>query len=252
MGILVTDREGSGSEHDARKAKALAAKAGLEDAVGRAAGRLRSDAKTRKSAATREKIMAAATELMVEHNGTDFQMSEVSSRCNMSKGSLYYYFADKGALVQAIFDREVDDLVDRIESVVADAPSSVASIDGLARVLAESLRPRSPLALAVTRELVNSKHSVLPAVETRLARIINIFEAQIDRAKAEGLARPEVSSRLCAISITGAFIFAIFENPEEAALEESESFAHEIVTLMMRGMGTERAFELYGRAAAGE
>ena len=81
-----------------------AAKGGIETAAARGATRLRSGAKTRKSAATREKIMAAATELMVERGNTDFQMSEVSARCQMSKGALYYYFADKGALVQAIFD----------------------------------------------------------------------------------------------------------------------------------------------------
>ena len=37
-------------------------------------------AKTAKSAATREKIMAAATQLMVERGGTGFQIGEVSDR----------------------------------------------------------------------------------------------------------------------------------------------------------------------------
>lgn len=82
----------------------------------------RAEARTRKSAVTREKIMEAAAELMVERGGTDFQMMEVSSRCEMSKGSLYYYFADKGELVRAVMDRSVEALVDAVERVVADAP----------------------------------------------------------------------------------------------------------------------------------
>ena len=65
-----------------------AARTSLEETVTRQTTRLRSSTKTRKSAATRERIMAAATSLMVERGNTDFQMSEVSSRCKMSKGAL--------------------------------------------------------------------------------------------------------------------------------------------------------------------
>ena len=239
MGILNDGRVAADIEKGVQRVRA--AKADLA-----AAGKLRSDTKTRKSTATREKIMLAATELMVEHNGTDFQMSEVSARCRMSKGSLYYYFSDKEALVEAIFDREVDELISQIETVVANAPSAVASITGIATVLSTSLRPRSPLALAVTRELLNSKQPVLPSVETRLARIISIFEAQIDRAKAEGLARPEVNSRLGAISITGAFTFAIFENLPDEKLQDSEEFSRELIQLMISGVGTTKGRAEFG------
>ena len=93
-------------------------------------------AKTSKSAATRERIMEAATDLMVERGGTGFQIGEVSERCGMSKGALYYYFADKGALVQAIFDRSMEGLVSDVETVVAQAPSARASILGLVEAVA--------------------------------------------------------------------------------------------------------------------
>lgn len=218
-------------------------RAAREGVAHAAQDRLRAETKTRKSAATREKIMAAATELMAEHNGTDFQMSEVSARCHMSKGSLYYYFADKDTLVEAIFDREVDELVGNIESVVANAPSSLASIRGLADVLASSMLPQSPLALAVTRELLGSKKAVLPSVESRLTRIIGIFEAQVDRAKVEGLARPDIDSRLCAVSIAGAFTFGIFEGPIKRDAADSAHFSDQLVDLLICGMGTPRAIE---------
>ena len=228
MGILDDGKVSGELERGVRRVRA--AKSGLEEAA-RGRVRARSDAKTRKSAATREKIMAAATELMVENNGTEFQMSEVSARCHMSKGSLYYYFADKDALVQAIFDREVDELTSRIESAVANAPSALASITQLALVLADGMRP----------------------VETRLARIISIFEAQFDRAKAEGLMRPEVSSRLAAISVAGAFTFSIFEKPAAEDLSDSEDFSAQLIELMLKGMATpsgQDAFEAVESAKA--
>ena len=186
-----------------------AAKGGIETAAARGATRLRSGAKTRKSAATREKIMAAATELMVERGNTDFQMSEVSARCQMSKGALYYYFADKGALVQAIFDASIDDLVDQIEGAVAKASSAMESIEGIARVLARGMRPRSPLALAMGRAndavklayldqdglsqidgldlrcLTEFKRSSNGAVEVKLTDRVAVLEKLLEQQKAE-------------------------------------------------------------------
>ena len=62
------------------------AHAALETRLVRQHVRLHGPSKTRKGQATRDRIMTAAGELMIEHGGTDFQMSEVSSRCRMSKG----------------------------------------------------------------------------------------------------------------------------------------------------------------------
>ncbi len=225
-----------------------AAAGAVEEVVTRQATRLRSDIKTRKSAATRERIMAAATELMVESGGTDFQMSEVSSRCNMSKGSLYYYFADKNALVQSIFDRLVDDLVDQIESAVAKAPSALESITQLSHVLSVGMRPGSPLALAMTREILESNETVLPSMESRLARIISILSAQFDRAKEEGVVRPDIDSRLGAIAIAGAFTFAVLERPTESIIEDADEFSSKLVHLAFEGMGTEKGKEQLGFA----
>ena len=126
-----------------------AARTSLEETVTRQTTRLRSSTKTRKSAATRERIMAAATSLMVERGNTDFQMSEVSSRCKMSKGALYYYFADKDALVEAIFDRSIDELVDSVEGAVAGASSALEALVSLTRELTCRMSVGSPLALAM-------------------------------------------------------------------------------------------------------
>lgn len=242
---LVNEKTAAEIADGVRAAKS-AAQSALGEQMERRKQRIKSVSKTRKSRATRERIMTAASELMMERGNTDFQMSEVSARCQMSKGALYYYFADKGALVQAIFDASIDDLVDQIEGAVAKASSAMESIEGIARVLACGMRPRSPLALAMGREVSNTEKSVLPSVETRLARIVSIFSAQFDRAKEEGLVRPEVSSRLGAIAIAGAFTFAVLEQPEENDQSDLDEFSAQLVRLAFKGMGTPKAQERLG------
>ena len=193
-----------------------AARTSLEETVTRQTTRLRSSTKTRKSAATRERIMAAATSLMVERGNTDFQMSEVSSRCKMSKGAL--------------------------EGAVAGASSALEALVSLTRELTCRMSVGSPLALAMTREVIDANNNVLPSMETHFARIISIISAQLDRAKGEGMVREGVNSRLGAVTISGAFIFAALE---VASLGEDaptgDKLARSLIDIALNGMGTEAA-----------
>ena len=111
--------------------------------------RVRSTGPTRKSAATREKIMDATAAMMEERGGVGFQMAEIADRCEMSKGSLYYYFSNRTELVRAVLDRAVEDLVSRVEEIVATAPSAAESISGLVSALGDAIRPGGPLVLSM-------------------------------------------------------------------------------------------------------
>lgn len=217
----------------------------------------RQGARTPKSAATREKIMRAAAELMVERGDVEFQMGEVSARCGLSKGSLYYYFADRSALVRAVFDRSVDDLVGEVEAVVASAPSAAASILGLVRALADAVRPGGPLMLAMVNRPERAAGAAAGLVEeSRLSRVVDILTAQVERAKGEGLVRPEVNGRLAAAAVAGAFL--VFEHVAPAGAGGAgdgggagEALVREVVDLAFAGMGTERGRALLSEALGG-
>lgn len=79
---LVNEKTAAEIADGVRAAKS-AAQSALGEQMERRKQRIKSVSKTRKSRATRERIMTAASELMVERGNTDFQMSEVSARCHM-------------------------------------------------------------------------------------------------------------------------------------------------------------------------
>lgn len=220
--------------------------------------RPRGDARTRKSRETRERIMEAAAGLMSERGATDFQMSEVSERCGMSKGSLYYYFSDRSELVQAIFDRSVDELVARVEREVAQAPSAAESLREVMAALAEGVWMGSALTLAMTRELVAGQDDLLPRVEGGLARIVQVVAAQLERAKVEGLVRDGVDCRMTAGALAGAFVFIMLDRSSGAGpgpapagrAEDVGRLVDAMLDLALTGAGTERGRELFARAAA--
>ena len=194
--------------------------------------------RTRTSALTCERIMVAAAELMREHGGTGFQMGEVSERCGMSKGSLYYYFADKGELVRAVFDRAMDELVADVEASVARASSARASILALVRTVARAVRPGSTLTLALAHGIWDVEREVLPRIKEDFDHIISVLEAQIERAKGEGLVRPEANSHLVSVAIIGAFAIVEYAGEGVDDGDDPEAFAHEVLKVIFYGIGT--------------
>ena len=198
----------------------------VEGQVERTRQRLRSSSKTRKSAATRERIMTAASELMAEHGSTDFQMSEVSDRCRMSKGALYYYFADR------------DELVSSIERVVSEAPTARDALSGLCAELAQRLRTGSPLALALTRELTESGEGALPLSNSHFLRTVRILAAQIERAKTEGIVRQDVNSELAATFAAGGFLVTSLVSAGGERFGDKDVLASSLLDLSIEGMGT--------------
>ena len=223
----------------------------MREAAAQAGSRARTQGRTRKSAATLEKIMAAASELMVERGGMEFQMSEVSERCSMSKGALYYYFSDRTALVHAVLDRAVDDLVRSIEAMVADAPTAMGAIRGVMETMAGAMRPDTPLSLAVTSRSAGEDPSALPDVEGRVLRIVAILAAQLERAKGEGIVRQDVDTTLASLSIVGTLALLGCRTAYNAFGREGTA-VEEVLSLSFGGIGTEGALALVAADTAAQ
>jgi TetR/AcrR family transcriptional regulator, transcriptional repressor for nem operon len=79
---------------------------------------------TTKGRATRERIVAAASELMLEHGVARTTIEDIQDAAAISTSQMYHYFADKSDLVSAVIDFQTDQVLglqhvglDRIESI---------------------------------------------------------------------------------------------------------------------------------------
>ena len=200
--------------------------------------RLRSTTKTRKSAETRRRIMETASELMVERGNTAFQMSEISRRCGMSKGALYYYFADKEDLLRAIYDNEIGELVRSIDCAVQEADSAKEALRGVCSVYADCVRRQGPLAMALVRELVLARESGEGSDgEGALHHIVSVVAEQMERAKAEGVIRSDVDVHLAAVSVCGAFAFTAMSASDSYGHIDGNTFEEDLFDLVVKGTG---------------
>lgn len=237
---LVNEKTAAEIADGVRAAKS-AAQSALGEQMERRKQRIKSVSKTRKSRATRERIMTAASELMVERGNNGFQMSEVSARCHMSKGALYYYFSDKDELVEAVFEASGDELVSAIEEAVSQAASAREALESLFSELARRMRTRSPLVLALTVELSSMGGELFSAVSGQLSRIVRIIGELLERGKGEGFVRQDVDTSLAAVYLCGGLVgttvasaSGVMQGSEAMGLSLMELLAHGVAPLGLR------------------
>lgn len=72
----------------------------------------------------KERILDAFEELVIAHGMTGVTLEAVADRAGVSKGGLLYHFPSKEALVDGFGER----LSDRVEQLVADAPTEPAEV----------------------------------------------------------------------------------------------------------------------------
>jgi AcrR family transcriptional regulator len=62
------------------------------------------DSRRRRAERTREAILLAAAEVFLDQGYTGASLSDITARLGMTKGALYFHFASKEALAQAVVD----------------------------------------------------------------------------------------------------------------------------------------------------
>lgn len=231
---LVNEKTAAEIADGVRAAKS-AAQSALGEQMERRKQRIKSVSKTRKSRATRERIMTAASELMMERGNTDFQMSEVSARCHMSKGALYYYFSDKDELVEAVFEAAGDELVSVIEEAVSQPASAHEALEGLFSELFRRMRTKSPLVLALTVELSGMGSELFSAVSGQLSRIVRIIGELLERGKGEGFVRQDIDTSLAAVCLCGGLVGATVASAS-GVMQGSEATNRSLMELLAYGV----------------
>jgi len=214
----------------------------IHEKITRSRKRLGGTSRTSKSAATRERIMDVAATIISERHTTNFQMSEISERCQMSKGAVYYYFADRTQLVDAVFDASLEQLLDDVRTVAAESKSARDALSSICEKVVGLLNTDGVLPLAMSREISNPQAAASEEEKTRFSHLISIVAAQIERGKADGLVRADVESTQCAIYVMGGLLVSALVSviwpdfyPSDRPVDVG------VMDLVVKGAGTELA-----------
>jgi AcrR family transcriptional regulator len=213
-----------------------------KQAVRAHAAKVRCTNKTSKSERTRARILQAASELIIEGGGTDFQMSEVADKCEMSKGALYYYFLDHDAIVEEIFSHAIDDFATKLEGAIASSCSAEEALRSLIKTFGMSVRDGGLFVGAMASELIRGGSNVLPHLKKRFSRITKLVSVQIKRAQHEGLVRKDIDPDVAAATICGAVLFGASKQlTQDLGVLNVDHMTEELLSFIVYGLGAPQA-----------
>ena len=193
--------------------------------------------KTQKSVSTRKKIIKAATEIIAKKGSADFQMSEVASRCHMSKGALYYYFRNRDEIIDEILIQELDDFVEHLEASVESCETPHEALKQLCIEFAQSVDGRNNILATIGTELSRGGAETFDRVMTRFGVVNKVFEKQVDEAKELGLVKDYLDTKLLASCISGTFFFAAFSTRAHKTDDFSaDKLADELLEIITNGV----------------
>ena len=135
-----------------------------------------------RSDATKKRLFDAAMDLIGERGFTDASVDEIVERAGVAKGTVYYHFAGKAELLEALIADRLRPLIDDFdEAAAAHADNPRAAIEALVRAELEFLSERSSFSKLLLTEmwredrlwrktLVLLRQELLTVVRTVIAR----------------------------------------------------------------------------------
>jgi AcrR family transcriptional regulator len=87
------------------------------------------DHSSERAEATRERIVQAARELVVEHGYDGVSTGQVMQLAGVSRGGLYHHFAGKQELMAAVLQAVESDFTQRLTAAVADAADPFTALE---------------------------------------------------------------------------------------------------------------------------
>ncbi|MER5951361.1 TetR/AcrR family transcriptional regulator [Streptomyces sp. NPDC001904] len=188
----------------------------------------------------RERIVAAARELLVEH-GTELPLDEVARRAGVGNATLYRNFKDRGELLHHVVLTVTDHVTDHAEQALAAEEAGEDSFEVLRRFVHAAADERIGALCPLLNATFDKDH---PEVVASLDRLTAAIEDLIGRAHAAGRLRPDVG--------VGDLMVALSQLtrplPGTACLG-FDRYVHRHLQLFLDGLMTPARSELPGEAA---
>ncbi|MEM8499704.1 MAG: TetR/AcrR family transcriptional regulator [Pseudomonadota bacterium] len=195
----------------------------------------------RDSAASRELILAAARQLLVQGDGV-LEMAWVAKKAGVSQGLAYHRFGSKEGLLSAV----VNDFYDKLEATVLMARFEEYD-DWELREKQRTQRYieflfNDPLAAVITTRLAGS--TVVVQVEAqRWKGLIEAGARNMAEGQARGVIKSQVDPKLLSAMALGAVRAAVTIEINDTQPKQPAELANNIWQFIRQGLGMEKAHD---------
>jgi AcrR family transcriptional regulator len=181
---------------------------------------------------SREEILAVATEEFADHGLSGARVDAIAEKTRTSKRMIYYHFGSKDGLYRAVLERAYSEIRAAEGELDLNSLGPVEAIKRIVELTFDHDENHPQFIRLVSVENIHRAKSIgtLPSIRKRSATIIDGLNSILDRGRAQGLFRKDVSaldvhlviSALCFFRASNRYTFgAVFDcNLSEPALRK--------------------------------
>jgi AcrR family transcriptional regulator len=173
----------------------------------------------KKSSATRERIIDAATMIFGKHGYRNGSTTQIAALAEVSSSQIFYYFPTKQAVLEAVLDRR-DRLADEVAGPALGDPREVPSAILRIAAINESVPDFISLYSLLVAEATAREHPAHDYFRDRYRRLRVRFEAAFHDMEIAGLLAPGIDAAYAAAST-----LAIWDGIQVQWLVEPESIS---------------------------
>jgi TetR/AcrR family transcriptional regulator len=202
----------------------------------------------RDAEATREALLAAATELFADRGFAGTTVETIAVHARVNKAMINYHFEGKHGLYTAILKRDFEWALTRLAELEQQPTRADAKLARFVAIFGELHQRRPGLSAMMLREAMSGGRGLDPALLPNMRRIFEAVQSIVAQGVAEGTFR-EVDPLFMHHTVIGclAFFFAakplrdrmIAEGVVPVASPDPEEFVVHVQELLARGLAKE-------------
>jgi AcrR family transcriptional regulator len=159
---------------------------------------------TAKGLATRERIVDAASTLILEHGVDAAKLEDIQSAAHVSASQLYHYFEDKSALILAVIDHQTEAVLG-LHRPILERLDSFEALEEWRDQIASSIESQHCVGGCPLGSLVGALAEADPIARNALAGSFAAWEqllrAGLERMRDRGILRADIDVNSFAVSM---------------------------------------------------
>jgi AcrR family transcriptional regulator len=157
-----------------------------------------------RSVATKRRLFDAAMELIGERGFSDASVDDIVDRAGVAKGTVYYHFAGKAELVEALIADRMKPLAERFREAAADNPDDPAgAIDAIVRAELEFLLEHKSFSKLLLTEMWREDRVWRDTLVMFRSELMTVIRKVIEQGVASGVFRSDVDPAFGASALFG-------------------------------------------------
>lgn len=182
-----------------------------------------------KARATRALLLDAAVKVIGRKGYTGATVDEIVEEAGVSKGLAYYHFKSKAEMASSILDNGMGELADEFVEIAARAENGPSALIGMIERFAGMIFENKEFGRFFVSELWREGRTWSGSMRENEERLLGLISGQLQRAKDEGLIRPEIDVDFEAVALVGMVLTTSLYYIDEKTEVSKEAFMGNII-----------------------